>query len=144
MSESFLKKEKAKLKAKQKQEKAAKMKERKANQQKGKSLEDMMVYVDEFGNLCDTPPEKDPNAEIKLEDIQIGVAPLEDVIHVYQGTINFFNEEKGFGFITEDSSRESVFVHSNQLQEVVKERDRVEYEKERTPKGYSAIRVKKI
>ncbi|QLH46362.1 MAG: cold shock domain-containing protein [Bacteroidota bacterium] len=56
---------------------------------------------------------------------------------------SIFNEEKGFGFITEDSTRESVFVHSNQLQEVVKERDRVEYEKERTPKGYSAIRVKK-
>ncbi len=58
--------------------------------------------------------------------------------------ISFFNDAKGYGFITEDKTRENVFVHSNQLQQPVKEKDRVSYEKERTAKGYSAINVKKI
>ena len=49
MSESFAKKEKEKQKAKSKQDKAQKMKDRKANASKGKSLEDMMAYIDENG-----------------------------------------------------------------------------------------------
>ena len=144
MSESFAKKEKAKKKDKDKQDKAQKMKDRKAQNVKGKSLENMMAYLDEEGNITNTPPDQKKRREINLDDIQLGAAPViaEEVVRM--GMISFFNEAKGYGFITEDVTRENIFVHNNQLSGPVKERDRVTFEKERTPKGYSAIKVKKI
>jgi len=142
MSESFAKKEKAKKKAKDKQDKAQKMKERKAQGSKG-SLEDMMAYVDEDGNITSTPPDQKKRREINLEDIQLGAAPVlpEEVVKI--GIVSFFNDEKGYGFIVEEKTRENIFVHANQLLQPVKEKDKVTFEKERTPRGYSAIKVKK-
>jgi len=144
MGESFSKKEKEKQKAKNKQEKAQKAKERKANSDKGKSLEDMMVYLDENGNFTDTPPDESKRREIDLSEIQLGAAPIEPEEVEKTGVVSFFNDAKGYGFITEDKTRENVFVHSNQLQQPIKERDRVIFEKEKTPKGYSAIKVRII
>lgn len=146
MGETFAKKEKEKKKAKNKQDKAERMKERKANASKGKSLEDMMAYLDEDGNISSTPPDPRKKKDINLDDIQLGasrnVAEPEDLIR--KGTIAFFNEAKGYGFITDDQNRENVFVHINQLMQPVKERDKVTFETERTVKGLSAVRVKKI
>ncbi|GAA4469428.1 cold shock domain-containing protein [Nemorincola caseinilytica] len=144
MSESFSKKEKTKQKEKHKQDKAQKMKERKANNNKGKSLEDMMAYIDENGNITSTPPDMNKRKEINLEDIQLGAAPIVHEEVVIKGAISFFNDAKGYGFITEEGSRENIFVHCNNLLQPVKEGDKVTFEKERTPKGYSAIKVKKI
>jgi len=144
MSESFAKKEKAKKKAKDKQDKAQKMKERKSNNSKGKSLEDMMAYLDENGNITSTPPDGRKRKEINLEDIQLGAAPVIPEEVVRNGVVSFFNDAKGYGFITEDKTRENIFVHANQLLQPVKERDKVTFERERTPRGYSAIKVKKI
>ncbi len=144
MSESFAKKEKEKQKAKSKQDKAQKMKDRKANTSKGKSLEDMMAYIDENGNITSTPPDESKRREINLEDIQLGAAPVIPEEIVKTGVVSFFNETKGYGFITEDRTRENVFVHSNQLLQPIKDGDKVTFEKERTPKGFSAIKVKKL
>lgn len=55
--ETFNKKEKEKKRLKLKQEKREKMEERKANKKNGKSLEDMMAYLDENGNLTNSPPD---------------------------------------------------------------------------------------
>jgi S-adenosylmethionine hydrolase len=55
--QTFAKREKEKKRQQQKKEKQQKMEERKANASKGKSLNDMMAYVDEFGNLTSAPPE---------------------------------------------------------------------------------------
>jgi len=145
MSETFAKKEKEKKRAKEKQDKAQKLKERKANNSKGKGLEDMMAYLDENGNITSTPPIPGKKKEIELEDIQLGAAKVvaqEDLVRT--GTITFFNEEKGYGFITDAANRENVFVHANQLRQPVKEKDRVTFETERTLKGLSALNVKKI
>ena len=61
-----------------------------------------------------------------------------------QGTVKFFNEEKGFGFITPDDNSKDIFVHkSGTLEEIYKD-DRVEYEEERGPKGLNAKKVKVI
>ncbi len=57
MPDSFTKKENIKKKAKKKKEKELKREDRKTNNNKGKSLEDMFVYVDEKGQLTSTPPE---------------------------------------------------------------------------------------
>src|ERR1043165_8923685 len=131
MSESFGKKERAKQKAKNKRDKADKMKERKAVSSKGKALEDMMAYLDEDGNIVSTPPLFTRRREIKLEDIQLGSAPIVPEEIERTGVVAFFNETKGYGFITEEKTRDNIFVHSNQLLQSVKERDRVSFEKER-------------
>ena len=55
--ETFSKKEKEKKRRKLKQDKKEKMEERKANKKDGNSLDGMMAYLDENGNLTDTPPD---------------------------------------------------------------------------------------
>jgi cold shock CspA family protein len=144
--ETFAKKEKEKKKLKQRQDKQEKMEERKANEKKGKSLEEMMAYIDENGNISSTPPDPRKKKVFKQEDMQIGVpkqeAPSEaDLIRT--GVVTFFNDAKGFGFIKDLITQESVFIHVNQLQEPIKENEKVIFEVEMGPKGPSAINVKK-
>ena len=144
--ETFAKKEKEKKKLKQRQDKQEKMEERKANEKKGKSLEEMMAYIDENGNISSTPPDPRKKKVFKAEDMQIGVpkqeAPSEaDLIRT--GVVTFFNDAKGFGFIRDLVTQESVFIHVNQLQEPIKENEKVTFEVEMGPKGPSAINVKK-
>ncbi len=59
------------------------------------------------------------------------------------GSIKFFNETKGFGFITPDEGGKDVFVHKTGLKEPVREGDKVSYEVEDSPKGPNAINVKR-
>jgi CspA family cold shock protein len=59
-----------------------------------------------------------------------------------QGTVKFFNETKGFGFIKPSDSGEDIFVHSSGLIDQIRENDRVEYEVERGKKGMNAVNVK--
>jgi len=58
------------------------------------------------------------------------------------GTVKFFNNAKGFGFITPDSGEKDVFVHANNLQDEINEGDKVSYEVESGPKGLSATNVR--
>jgi CspA family cold shock protein len=57
------------------------------------------------------------------------------------GTIKFFNEAKGFGFIKPDNGAQDVFVHVSGLVNEVKEGDRVTYEVEQGKKGVNAVKV---
>ncbi|MEZ7900803.1 MAG: CspA family cold shock protein [Urechidicola sp.] len=57
------------------------------------------------------------------------------------GTVKFFNETKGFGFITPDEGGKDVFVHANGLVDEIREGDKVNYEVEETPKGLNALNV---
>ena len=61
-----------------------------------------------------------------------------------QGTVKFFNETKGFGFIVPSDSSEDVFVHASGLIDEIRENDQVEYEVERGKKGLNAVNVKVI
>lgn len=59
-----------------------------------------------------------------------------------QGTVKFFNETKGFGFIKPSDSQTDVFVHSSGLIDEIRENDQVEYEVERGKKGMNAVNVR--
>ena len=58
------------------------------------------------------------------------------------GTVKFFNNNKGFGFITPDSGEKDEFVHANNLVDDINEGDKVSYDLESTDKGPSAINVR--
>ena len=59
-----------------------------------------------------------------------------------KGTVKFFNNSKGFGFITPDDGSKDVFVHANGLEDEIDEGDKVSYDVEESPKGLNAINVK--
>jgi cold shock CspA family protein len=144
--ETMGKKDNEKKKQKLRKEKDEKREERKLKNNKGKGLDAMMAYVDENGNLSDTPPDPKKKREVNLESIQLGAArrePIDPSEIIRTGVVTFFNEAKGYGFITDLKSQESVFVHVHQLSETIKEKDKVTFEIEMGPKGASAIGVKK-
>ncbi|AYB34574.1 MAG TPA: cold shock domain-containing protein [Chryseolinea sp.] len=58
-----------------------------------------------------------------------------------QGTVKFFNETKGFGFITPSDSSEDIFVHVSGLVDEIRENDQVQYDEERGKKGMNAVNV---
>ncbi|WP_091147324.1 cold-shock protein [Flavobacterium caeni] len=61
-----------------------------------------------------------------------------------EGTIKFFNEAKGFGFITPNNGDKDVFVHASGLNESVRENDNVTYSVENGQKGLNAVNVNVI
>ncbi len=58
-----------------------------------------------------------------------------------EGTVKFFNNNKGFGFISIKDSEEEVFVHTSNLIDQIKENDNVVFDLEKGEKGLSAIKV---
>src|SRR6476620_2895882 len=109
--ETWNKKEREKKKEKSRKDKEERKQERKENAKEGK---------------------------IRLEDIQIGVpkqAPVDPADAIRKGTVTFFNESKGYGFIKDQVTQESVFVHANGLIDQIKENSKVTFEVEMGAKG---------
>lgn len=145
MAETWSKKEREKKKQQNRKEKAERKQERKENSKSGKSLDEMLAYVDENGNFSSTPPDPRKKINIKAEDIQIGVPKQSDpdpADLVRKGIVTFFNESKGYGFIKDKETQESVFVHVNSLLDPVKEQSKVTFEVEMGPKGANAVKVR--
>lgn len=143
--ETFRKKENEKKKQKKRQDKEEKKEERKSSTNKGQGLDAMLAYVDENGNFSSTPPDPKQKKVILQEDIRIGVPKQEDleVDVVRNGIVSFFNDSKGYGFIKDMETQESIFVHLNGLVDPIKDNNKVTFEIEMTPKGPSAVNVKK-
>ncbi|MEI7801418.1 MAG: cold shock domain-containing protein [Bacteroidota bacterium] len=144
---TFGKKDKERNRQKQRVEKAEKMAERKANAKKGKSLDEMMAYLDENGNITSTPPDPSRKKVIHHSEIQVSVPKQEDrpqVNNQRTGTVTFFNHDKGFGFIKDIESEDSIFVHVSQTSDKLNENDTVSFEIGSGPKGPSANNVKKV
>ncbi len=145
--QTFGKKENEKKKQQKRKEKEEKRQERQANSSKGKGLSDMIMYVDHEGNFTSTPPDPRMKREIEADSIAVSVtrqAPIDPADLIRQGIVSFFNDAKGYGFIRDLQSQESIFVHINGLSEKVIEGNKVSFETESGPKGLQAIKVKKV
>jgi cold shock CspA family protein len=138
------KKENEKKKLEKRKEKELRREERKANARDGNNLDEMIAYVDEFGNISSTPPDLTKKRAIKEEEIEIGSRNREGARTntTRKGKVTFFNTSKGYGFIKDLQTQESIFVHVNSLSSPIKENDLVSFETERGPKGLNAVNVK--
>lgn len=143
MADSYSKKEQIKKKLQKQKEKAQKREERKTENNKGKSLDEQFLYVDEFGQLTHIPPSEQNREEISIEDIQLGAAPVEAEDPVKTGFVTFLSD-KGYGFITENDTKENIFFHINNVSEELKKGNKVSFEKEKSPKGFSAVNIQII
>ena len=106
----------------------------------------MMAYLDENGNLTDTPPDPKRMKTFRKEDMEISVPKGENRVPDMprRGTVSFFNNQKGFGFINDAETRERLFVHVNELSEPIQENDKVTFLVQRGPKGLMAVNIKVV
>lgn len=146
MATSWNKKERENKKRDLRKKKEEKRQERKENTTKGKSLDEMMAYLDENGNLTSVPPDNRKRREIKVEDIEISVPRQkelspEDLIRT--GIVTYFNSAKGFGFIEDSENGQRLFVHQSSSAFLLQEGVKVTFEIEKGPKGYTAVNVSK-
>ncbi|MFT6998570.1 MAG: cold shock CspA family protein [Cryomorphaceae bacterium] len=141
--ESFSKREKEKKKKKRKEDKL-KRKEDRQEDGGGKSFEDMIAYVDNKGNIVDTPPDPSEKEEIEAEDIVLGIPPKSesDEVMVNEGTVSFFDDSKGFGFIKVQGSQESLFTHVSRHEDEIKEGNKVSFDVEPGDRGPVAVNVR--
>lgn len=143
MADSFSKKENSKKKTKKQQDKVLRREDRKANNNKGKSLDDMIVYVDVNGNFTSTPPHlQNRDEDLAKARKSVVTNPNENEDTVFTGIVTYFSE-KGYGFISEEKTNENIFFHHGELNQDVKKHDKVSYKKENSPKGYRAVDIKK-
>lgn len=144
--QSFNKKEKEKKRRKKKQDKFERRMQRKVEKAEAgkKTFEQQLAYVDENGNLSDTPPDPAKKREIKVEDIQLGAATRYDlpINQERRGRVKFFNDEKGYGFLIDAETKESIFVHANNSTVELRENDKVMFEIEMGVKGPNAVNVR--
>ncbi|MDA3929992.1 MAG: cold shock domain-containing protein [Prolixibacteraceae bacterium] len=143
--ETFNKKEVRNKKEKKRKAKIEKRLARKDSEKKG-SLDDMIAYVDENGMLTSTPPDPTKKKKTKLEDIDISVPKSsgEDYDPVRKGIVSFFNDAKGFGFIRDSESKDSIFVHINNVEGEIGQDNLVNFEVEKGQKGLVAVNVKRV
>jgi cold shock CspA family protein len=144
--ETSSKKEVRNKKEKKRKEKEVKRLKRKENAKKS-SFDDMIAYVDEFGMITSTPPDPSRKKMVIAENIQISVTKndaSQKTDYQRKGVVTFFNESKGFGFIRDMDTKQSIFVHANNLLEAIKENNIVSFEIGKGPKGPTALKVKLV
>lgn len=139
---TFNKNQKEKKKLQKKKEKQQRKEERKANAGDS-SLESMMAYLDENGNIVSTPPEEQPKKEeIDASQIEIGVPKRESERDMTRrGVVSFYDASKGYGFIIQNGSEERYFVHANNVSSPIHEGNQVSFKAQRGAKGMDAVEV---
>lgn len=141
--QSFSKREKEKKRLKKKEEKRKKKEARKAlAKEEGGGIP--MAYVDQYGNLTDTPPDPTEQEEIEASEIVLGIPPKEEVEEdpIRKGKVDFYDNSKGFGFIMDAENQEKYFFHISRVEDEIDENDKVTFELEKGPKGMNAVNVK--
>ncbi|ERJ59406.1 hypothetical protein [Sphingobacterium paucimobilis] len=127
---TFNKKERAKKKQQKKKEKQERREVNKSNNNKGKSMEEMFAYVDEFGNISDTPPTQ--VYKFKEEDL---LRPVDQEDEFLFGKVSYYNETGNYGFIRDNETRETVYFNDKLAGMVLSLNQKVKYKYTRTKQG---------
>ncbi|MGJ1430212.1 cold-shock protein [Sphingobacterium spiritivorum] len=138
MAQTQQKKENQKKKLEKRKSKEQKKEYKKTHNSKGKSLEEMFVYVDEFGNLSNTPPTQ--KYEFKPSDLERPVVEEEFSF----GKVSFFNEQGQYGFIRNNETRESVYFNTNLVGFVLYMDQKVKFKYQSTKQGLQVTSVEVI
>ncbi|MBE0651317.1 MAG: cold shock domain-containing protein [Bacteroidales bacterium] len=137
---------KKEVRTKQEKKRKDKAKRRVEKKEQGKKggLDDMIAWVDENGVITSTPPDLTQKIEIKAENIEIGVPKSEFRINnrIRTGMLKNYDEAKGYGFIIDSGTKESIFVHANDCDGTLRTGCKVEFETEKGLKGLKAVKVK--
>lgn len=140
MAGSFAKKENEKKKQAKRIEKQKRKEERQSSGTA--SMDNMIAYVDENGNLSNTPPEERKKAKIKLEDVLIATPKKEEVeSEPLKGRVEYFNASKGYGFIKDLASTEKYFFHISSAPQNITDGDITTFEIERGTRGMNAVNI---
>ncbi|WP_298896260.1 cold-shock protein [uncultured Psychroserpens sp.] len=147
--QTFNKSEKEKKRLKKREEKRKKMEARKLEKEEKGGESIPFAYVDQFGNLTDTPPDPADKIKVKAKNIVLGVPKKEDVEEeeydpIRKGKVSYFDNSKGFGFIIDTEDQEKYFCHVSGLIDEIQENDKVQFELEKGNRGMNAVRVKLI
>ena len=133
-------------KDKKRKDKAQKKLEKK-EAKKSNNFDDMIAYVDEFGNISSTPADLSLKEKVNADEILVSVprkteeSPKENI---RTGVVTFIDSSKGYGFIKDSSSRQDVFVYLGNVKEPLKEKDTVTFEIIKTQRGPNAQNVKLV
>lgn len=141
-SQSFKKRENEKKKQAKRLEKQKRKEERQAAGPS--SMDEMIAWVDENGNLTSIPPEErgGKKVEIKLEDIDVSTPRKEHVeAEPLRGQVDHFNAEKGYGFIRDLAGGEKYFFHISSAPQEIAEGQAVTFELERGTRGMNAVKI---
>ncbi|WP_300597783.1 cold shock domain-containing protein [Niabella sp.] len=141
MGETWNKREREQKKRNAKKQKEERKQERKENSGKAKGLDDMLAYVDEYGNLSATPPERNAIKSDYIPPVVANSRELNAIDDTRKGVITFYDSNKGYGFIKDSTTGESIFVHVNSASVQLKEQLKVAFEVQKGPKGMVAVNV---
>ena len=120
-------------------EKLQRKEERKANKGNG-TFEDMIAYVDENGVITETQP--DPIAKADKDDIEVSVSRKDDAEEkLLQGRVDYFNSDKGYGFIKKTDNAQKYFFHISNAPASIAEGAMVTFELERGQRGMNAVNI---
>lgn len=140
-SVSYNKREIEKKKQEKRLEKQKRKEERKASAGSG-SLDDMIAYVDENGVITDTPPDPVKKEEIDIDNIEISTPKKEEIEEPeLTGRVEYFNSDKGYGFIKNTAGMDKYFFHISAAPASIDEGDKVTFELERGKKGMNAVNI---
>lgn len=139
-SNSFNKREIEKNKQQKRKEKQQRKEDKKNNPTD--SFEAMIAYVDENGVITSTPPDLAKKQKIDIEDIAIATPKKEEMEDpVLKGRVEYFNPDKGYGFIKHTGSTDKYFFHISSAPAPITEGNMVTFELERGQKGMNAVRI---
>ncbi len=92
--------------------------------------------------ITDTPPDPTQKTVVDIEAIAVSTPKKEDVKDpILKGRVEFFNSDKGFGFIKQSGTVDKYFFHISNAPEEIAEGNMVAFELEKGPKGMNAVRI---
>jgi len=125
---------------KKKVEKKIKKQQRKEDRKSSGSTDDIYAYVDEYGRITSAPPEKS-NEEINLEDICISTPKKEEIEVIRKGIVDYYNTDKGYGFIKNIETSDKYFFHISNAPENIKQGYIVSFDLEKGTQGMNAVNI---